>query len=72
MMISFTSFPNHTELTNYGQIRRHPLNEDLMDLDDLENLEGKESKLTCPGEYLTSSQAYMRCEPAVIIEKYCI
>jgi len=31
-----------------------------MDLDDFEDMEGKGSKLTCPGEYLTSSQAYMR------------
>jgi len=31
-----------------------------MDLDDLEDLKVKGSKLTCPGEYLTSSQAYMR------------
>jgi len=29
-----------------------------MDLEDLEDFKG--SKLTCPGEYLTSSQAYMR------------
>ena len=34
---------------------------------DLDDLEVKGSKLTCPGEYLTSSQAYMRCEPATII-----
>ena len=55
-MISFTSFPNQKTEADYGQIH-----EDLMDLDDLEDLEGKGSKLTCPGEYLTSSQAYMRC-----------
>ncbi|KAF8801358.1 hypothetical protein BYT27DRAFT_6799630 [Phlegmacium glaucopus] len=60
-MIAFTSFPNHTEVTNYGQTRHAPsVNEDFMDLDDLEDLEVKGSKLTCPGEYLTSSQAYMR------------
>lgn len=62
-MISFTSFPNYTEVTNHGKFRHHPsVNEDIMDLDDLDDLEVKGSKMTCPGEYLTSSQAYMRCE----------
>jgi exosome complex component RRP4 len=55
IMISFTSFPGHE------QTGHHPsVNEDLMDLDDLEDFEAKGSKLTWPGEYLTSSQAYMR------------
>jgi exosome complex component RRP4 len=66
-MISFTSFPSHAD---YGQTVHHPsVKEDLMDVDDLEDLEAKRSKLTWPGEYLTSSQAYMRCEPATIIEQ---
>ena len=39
-----------------------------MDLD-YEDFEAKGSKLTWPGEYLTSSQAYMRCGPATMIEK---
>ena len=70
-MISFTSFPGHGQ--SDGQTGHHPsVNEDLMDLDDLEDFEVKGSKLTWPGEYLTSSQAYMRCEPATIIEKDCI
>ena len=62
-MISFISFPSYAD---YGQMNRHAsVNEDPMDLDDLEILEVKGSKLTCPGEYLTSSQAYMRCEPVL-------
>lgn len=69
-MISFTSFPSHTD---YRQTRHHPsVMDDLMDIDDLEDLEAKGSKLTWPGEYLSSSQAYMRCELATIIEKDCI
>ena len=56
-MISFTSFPSHGQTGHYPSV-----NEDLMDLDDFEDFESKGSKLTWPGEYLTSSQAYMRCE----------
>ena len=40
-----------------------------MELEDLEEFEAKGSKLTWPGEYLTSSQAFMRCGPATIIAK---
>lgn len=61
-MIAFTSFP--TPLDNnsdgYESSRPHPNVEDdaLMDLDD--EFETGGSKLTCPGESLTSAQAYMR------------
>ena len=61
-MISFTSFPNHEQTGHHSSVKE----------DNLEDFEAKGSKLTWPGEYLTSSQAYMRCEPATIIEKDCI
>jgi len=63
-MISFTSFPlPPTDDPYHGSRLHHPdLVEDmLMDLDDgQELLEPSGSKLTYPGESLTSSQAYMR------------
>ncbi|KIM44819.1 hypothetical protein M413DRAFT_442786 [Hebeloma cylindrosporum] len=56
-MISFTSFPPKLEDTDHAS-RHHPnVKGDLMDLDDFES---QGSKLTCPGESLTSSHAYMR------------
>ena len=57
IMISFTSFPNHGQTGHHSSVK-----EDFMDLDNLEDFGAKGSKLTWPGEYLTSSQAYMRCE----------
>ncbi|KAF8972692.1 hypothetical protein BDZ97DRAFT_1649780 [Flammula alnicola] len=60
-MISFASFPARFEETSYVQTRHHPdVKEDVMDVDDLQDFESQGSKLTCPGESLTSSQAYMR------------
>lgn len=71
-MISFISFSNHTKV-NYDQTRHHPsVNEGLMDLDELDDSGVEGSNLTCPGEYLTSSQAYMRCETTAITEKSII
>ena len=62
-MISFTSFPVKLDSNDYGYTRHHAgiQDDDLMDLDvdDLLGTDG--SRLTCPGELLTSSQAYMRC-----------
>ncbi|TFK28642.1 exosome complex exonuclease rrp4 [Coprinopsis marcescibilis] len=58
-MISFTSFPTQPE-DAYRTVRRYNDDEDdaMMDLDD-ENGPSS-SKLTCPGETLTSSHDYMR------------
>lgn len=56
-MISFTSFPVRFEDTT----RHHPdVEDDLMELDE-HDLDSQGSRMTCPGESLTSSQAYMRC-----------
>ncbi|KAF4610960.1 hypothetical protein D9613_006691 [Agrocybe pediades] len=60
-MISFASFPSRYEDTTYEKTRHHAsVKEDFMDIDDAESFEAQGSKLTCPGESLTSSQAYMR------------
>ncbi|KAJ3511237.1 hypothetical protein NLJ89_g4216 [Agrocybe chaxingu] len=60
-MISFTSFPAAFQQSSYAHTRHHPdTKEDMMDVDDLHNFGLQDSKLTCPGEYLTSSQAFMR------------
>ncbi|GLB43384.1 putative exosome complex exonuclease RRP4 N-terminal region [Lyophyllum shimeji] len=62
-MITFTSFPVPADDTYNGAHSHHPdVSEDvLMDLDDDQDpLEAGGSKLTYPGESLTSSQAYMR------------
>ncbi|KAG6841458.1 hypothetical protein C0991_010883 [Blastosporella zonata] len=61
-MIAFTSYPAQFDET-YNASRHHPdvKNEDIMmDLDDDQDFEPGGSKLTYPGESLTSSQAYMR------------
>jgi exosome complex component RRP4 len=60
-MIAFLSFPLPSVNTEgYGVARHHPdVEEDvLMDLED--DIEAGGSKLTCPGESLTSAQAFMR------------
>ncbi|KAF9482608.1 exosome complex exonuclease rrp4 [Pholiota conissans] len=62
-MISFTSFPSRFAESSYDSTRHHPnVKDDLMDLDEYEDFaaQGSLNKLTCPGESLTSSQAYMR------------
>ncbi|EKM82008.1 hypothetical protein AGABI1DRAFT_112186, partial [Agaricus bisporus var. burnettii JB137-S8] len=60
-MITFAPFPAAPHVGGYNQ-PHHPYNlsEDVeMDLD-LDELDGDGSNLTCPGESLTSSQAFMR------------
>ncbi|KIM59714.1 hypothetical protein SCLCIDRAFT_27119 [Scleroderma citrinum Foug A] len=54
-MLSFVSFADHS----FERTRHHPdvQEDDYMDIDDLE--EG-ESKLTCPGETITSAHDFMR------------
>ncbi|KAF8199084.1 exosome complex exonuclease rrp4 [Pholiota molesta] len=61
-MISFTSLPSRFAETSYDSTRHHPdVKDDLMDLDELEDFAAQgPNKLTCPGESLTSSQAFMR------------
>ncbi len=60
-MIAFTSFPavDSNETVDYARTRLHQHQEEeySMDLDDDEALN---SKLTCPGEAIASSHAYMR------------
>jgi hypothetical protein len=59
-MISFTSFPVQPERgSEYA--RYFPDDEDHMDLDD-GDFEAGGSKITWPGETITSSQAFMRYE----------
>jgi hypothetical protein len=60
-MITFTSFPLSKDSFNYGSAKF--VDEDAMDVDfddDEEDFDSG-SKLTCPGEPITSSQAFMRC-----------
>ncbi|KII87278.1 hypothetical protein PLICRDRAFT_112567 [Plicaturopsis crispa FD-325 SS-3] len=60
-MIAFTSFPSQREDYGLGNTRHHPaVQDELMDLDLSEDRVAGSSKLTCPGEPLTSSHAYMR------------
>lgn len=62
-MISFASFPSTSEASgSYGTARHHPdVEEDVdMDMDDDDFEEGVQ-RLTVPGEYITSSHAFMRC-----------
>jgi hypothetical protein len=59
-MIAFTTFPapSDNNYEGYGAARHHPGDDTLMDLD--EEFESGASKLACPGESLTSAQAFMR------------
>lgn len=62
-MISFVSFPARNEtLGNYDVGPRHPAEDDGMDMDlDEDEFSGPgTSKVTCPGEALTSAQDFMR------------
>lgn len=63
-MIAFTSFPTQPVdySGDYGSVRHHPdvVDDVSMDLDDDDAFEAGGSKLTCPGESLTSSLEYMR------------
>jgi exosome complex component RRP4 len=56
-MITFASFPASSDNT-FDRTRHHPDLDILMDDDD--DFEAGGSKLTCPGEGLTSSSAFMR------------
>ena len=57
-MISFSSFPVTQVYDNdYPEIRRE-VDEDAMDYEYDDDFSG--GKLTCPGEVVTSSQAFMR------------
>ncbi|KAG1743100.1 hypothetical protein EDB19DRAFT_586494 [Suillus lakei] len=59
-MLSFISFSSQpTDSTYHRSARHHPDVEDLMDVDD-DDFTGSEPRLTCPGETITSSQAFMR------------
>ncbi len=58
-MISFTSFPARNE--TLGNYARHYDDDDDMDVDlDEDHFAPGASKLTYPGEVLTSAQDYMR------------
>ncbi|KAG6845022.1 hypothetical protein H0H87_001543 [Tephrocybe sp. NHM501043] len=61
-MIAFTSYPTQPDDAYNASRRHHPdvVEDVLMDLDDEEDFGPGGSKLTYPGESLTSSQAYMR------------
>lgn len=64
-MFTFTSFPSQASQLDYGATRHHPDIADELDMDvDIDDEEtgavGFKSKLTSPGEALTSSQAFMR------------
>lgn len=61
-MIIFTSFPLPADESFNGSRQHHPdvVEDIIMDLDDQDPFEAAGSKLTYPGESLTSSQAYMR------------
>ena len=74
-MISFTSFPLPLTDNQTLHIHHPDVEEDVsMDLDDDQELIGLGgSKLTYPGESLTSSQAYMRYvgrRPAVGVHSF--
>jgi exosome complex component RRP4 len=57
-MISFTIFAAQQ---SYGSAKQHPdLEQDIMDLDDEDFLDSGGSKLTVPGESLTSTTSFMR------------
>jgi hypothetical protein len=63
-MISFSSFPVH-ESGNLSSYQKHYRDQDgdedvEMDFDDLEDDLGGGSKLTSPGEAITSAQDFMR------------
>ena len=60
-MITFTSFPPPRDSYGYAPAKFVP-DDDAMDVDfdDEEEDFDSGSKLTCPGEPITSSQAYMR------------
>jgi hypothetical protein len=66
-MISFTSFPKPKDSFSYAPPKFSTAGENDMDIDVYEedDDDGEDfdsgTKLTCPGEPITSSHAYMRC-----------
>ena len=66
-MITFTSFPKPKDPFSYAPSKFSTMGENDMDIDVYEDDEddGEDfdsgAKLTCPGEPITSSHAYMRC-----------
>ena len=65
-MITFTSFPRPKDSFSYAPAKFSTDDQDVMDIDAYEDDDDGEdfdsgTKLTCPGESITSSQAYMRC-----------
>ncbi|KAJ3571036.1 hypothetical protein NP233_g4018 [Leucocoprinus birnbaumii] len=69
-MISFASFPTVSDYSGYNK-PHHPHGESddaYMDLDaDYDQTDG--SRLTCPGEMLTSSQDYMRGHGTYVVDE---
>jgi exosome complex component RRP4 len=59
-MIAFTSYPTQANHAGQGSTRHHPGVEDALMIDNDEDFGTGGTKLTVPGESLTSSQAYMR------------
>ena len=65
-MISFTSFPKPKDSFSYAPPKFSTADENDMDVDLYEDDDDGEdfdsgTKLTCPGEPITSSHAFMRC-----------
>ena len=70
-MIISTSFPNPKDSFSYTPQKFSATDENDMDIDVYEDDDDGEdfdsgTKLTCPGESITSSHAYMRCVPPYI------
>lgn len=69
LMITFTSFPKPKDSFSYAPPKFSTVDENYMDVDvyDEEEDDGEDfdsgTKLTCPGESIISSHAYMRCVP---------
>jgi len=66
-MITFTSFPKPKDSFSYAPQKFPTTDENEMDVDVYEDDDGGDfdsgTKLTYPGESITSSHAYMRCVP---------
>ena len=71
-MITIVSFqaPSDNRTGSYGVAPRDPDIDLLMDVDD--DFEADGSKLTCPGEGLTSSSAFMRLVDYYLQRRYLL
>jgi exosome complex component RRP4 len=58
-MIAFTSFPQPAESSRSKLAQAHVADDNML-LDDENWSDSSLPRLTCPGETLTSAQAYMR------------